>query len=78
MTFGTQHGAAPGAPRVLAFRAVMVVALSSVAATLGLVVVFFVIFPVLVQGLIAFAIAQVIGERAENQAYVARRRARRQ
>jgi hypothetical protein len=56
----------------------MVLALSSVAATLGLVVVFFVIFPVLVQGLIAFAIAQVIGERAENQEYVARRRARRQ
>jgi Sec-independent protein secretion pathway component TatC len=63
---------------VLAFRRVMVVALSSVAATLGLVVVFFVIFPVLVQGLIAFAVAQVIGERAENQEYVARRRARRQ
>ena len=49
------------------------VALSSVAATLGLVVVFFVVFPVLVQGLIAFAVAQVIGERAENQEYLARR-----
>jgi len=56
----------------------MVVALSPLAATLGLVFVFFVVFPVLVQGLIAFAIAQVMGERAENQAYVARRRARRQ
>jgi Sec-independent protein secretion pathway component TatC len=53
------------------------VALSSVAATLGLVVVFFVVFPVLVQGLIAFAVAQVIGERAENQEYLARRGAQR-
>jgi Sec-independent protein secretion pathway component TatC len=51
----------------------MVIALSSVAATIGLVVVFFVIFPVLVQGLIAFAIAQVLGERTENQRYVSRR-----
>jgi phage shock protein PspC (stress-responsive transcriptional regulator) len=56
----------------------MVVALSSVAATLGLIFVFLVVFPALVTGLIAFAIAVVIGERAENQAYVARRRARRQ
>jgi phage shock protein PspC (stress-responsive transcriptional regulator) len=56
----------------------MVLALSALSATIGLVVVFFVIFPVLVQGLIAFAIAQVIGERAENQQYIARRRARRQ
>jgi hypothetical protein len=51
----------------------VVVALSSVAATLGLVAVFLVVFPVLVQGLIAFAIAQVLGERAENQEYLARR-----
>jgi Na+/pantothenate symporter len=64
--------------RVLAFAAVMVLALSSTAATLGLVVLFFVIFPALVTGLIAFALAQVFGERAENQEYVARRRARRQ
>ena len=63
---------------MLAFRRVMVLALGSVAATLGLVVVFFVIFPVLVQGLIAFAVAQVIGERGENQEYLARRRAGRQ
>ena len=75
---GLPHPPAAPPPRVLAFRRVMVLALSSVAATLGLVVVFFVIFPVLVQGLVAFAIAQVIGERAENQEYVARRRARRQ
>jgi hypothetical protein len=55
----------------------MVLALGSVSATLGLVVVFFVIFPVLVQGLIAFAIATVLGERAENEEYMVRRRARR-
>jgi len=53
------------------------VALSATAATLGLVVVFFVIFPVLVQGLIAFAVAQVLGERSENQQYLARRRIQR-
>jgi Sec-independent protein secretion pathway component TatC len=56
----------------------MVIAMSAISATLGLVFVFFVLFPVLVQGLIAFAVAQVLGERAENQEYVARRRARRQ
>ncbi len=55
----------------------MVIALSSVAATLGLVVVFFVIFPVLVQGLIAFAVAQGFGERADNEEYMARRRVHR-
>jgi hypothetical protein len=53
------------------------VALSSVAATLGLVVIFFVVFPLLAQGLIAFALAQVLGERAENQEYPARRRVQR-
>jgi hypothetical protein len=53
-------------------------ALSSTAATLGLVVVFFVIFPALVTGLIAFSLAQVFGERAENKDYMARRRAGRQ
>ena len=53
------------------------VALGSVEATLGLVVIFFVVFPVLVQGLIAFAVAQVLGERAENQEYLARRRMQR-
>jgi hypothetical protein len=52
----------------------MVVALSSTAATLGLVGVFFVLFPILVQGLIAFAVAQVIGEKGENDAYAASRR----
>ena len=53
------------------------VALSSVAATLGLVAVFFVIFPALVTGLIAFALAQVMGERSENQRYLARRQVQR-
>jgi hypothetical protein len=52
----------------------MVIALSSFSATLGLVVVFFVIFPALVTGLLALSIALVFGERAENQAYLARRR----
>jgi hypothetical protein len=36
-------------------------------ATIGLVLIFFVVFPVLAQGLIAFAIAQGLCERAENQ-----------
>jgi hypothetical protein len=63
---------------VLAFRRVMVLALSSVAATLGLVVVFFVIFPALVTGLVALAVAQVFGERGENQEFLASRRAGRQ
>jgi Na+/pantothenate symporter len=47
----------------------MVLGLSAFAATFGLVVVFFVIFPALVQGLIAFAVAQAVGERAANQKY---------
>jgi hypothetical protein len=63
---------------LVAFALVMVpLALSAFAATFGLVIVFFVVFPVLVQGLIAFALAQVMGERAENQAYLARRRVQR-
>jgi hypothetical protein len=67
----------PARAAVLA-SAAMVLGMGAVTATLGLVFVFFVIFPVLVQGLIAFSLAQVMGERAENQEYVARRRARRQ
>jgi hypothetical protein len=47
----------------------MVLGLSAWAATFGLVVVFIVIFPALVQGLIAFAVAQALGERAENEDY---------
>jgi hypothetical protein len=56
----------------------MVIALGAFAATIGLVVLFFVIFPALVTALIALALAGVFGERAENQAYLARRRTRRQ
>ena len=52
----------------------MVVGLTAWAATFGLVVVFFVIFPVLAQGLIAFAIAVGLGERAENEEYARRHR----
>jgi len=47
----------------------MVLGLSAFSSTVGLALVFFVIFPALAQGLIAFAIAQAFGERAENQAY---------
>ena len=35
--------------------------------TLGLVAVFFILFPLLATGLIVFAVAQALGERAENQ-----------
>lgn len=35
--------------------------------TIGLVLIFFVIFPLIAQGLIAFAVAQALGERAQNQ-----------
>ena len=47
-------------------------ALSSVRATLGLVLIFFVLFPLLVKGLIIFALAQAAGERMENQEYANR------
>ena len=47
----------------------MVTGLSALSSTFGLVVIFFVIFPLLVQALITVAIAQGLGERAENQAY---------
>ncbi len=49
----------------------MVLGQSAFSATFGLVVVFFVIFPALAQGLIAFAVAQAVGERGENQQYAA-------
>jgi hypothetical protein len=47
------------------------IALSALSATLGLVVVFFVVFPLLAHGLIAFAVAQVLGEREDNRDYAA-------
>ena len=37
--------------------------------TFGLVLIFFVVFPLLAHGLIAFAVAQVLGERQENLKY---------
>ena len=46
-----------------------VLALTSTEATIGLVAVFFVVFPLLAHVLIGFSIAQVLGERHENQAY---------
>jgi len=50
----------------------MVIGLSALSATFGLVVIFFVVFPALAQGLIVLAVAQARGERAENEAYAAR------
>jgi hypothetical protein len=50
----------------------MIVGLTALAATLGLVVVFFVVFPLIAHGLIAFAVAQVLGEREDNREYAAR------
>ena len=44
-------------------------ALTDVSATIGIVVVFGVLFPVLVQGILMFIGAQVAGERRQNQAY---------
>jgi hypothetical protein len=52
----------------------MVLALSATAATLGLIAVFFVMFPILVQGVLAFIAAQVAGEKAENDEYAAEHR----
>jgi hypothetical protein len=43
------------------------IALSALQATLGLVIIFFVVFPALAHGLIAFTIAQVLGERESNR-----------
>jgi hypothetical protein len=37
--------------------------------TIALIVVFFVVFPILAQGLIAYAAAQALGEKRENDAY---------
>jgi hypothetical protein len=48
----------------------LVLALTSTRATFGLVIVFFVIFPLLLHGLIGFAAAQSLGEREENLEYL--------
>ncbi|HET6506541.1 MAG TPA: hypothetical protein VFG42_07120 [Baekduia sp.] len=44
----------------------LVIALTAFKATFGLVVVFFVLFPVLLHGLIGFALAQSAGEHQDN------------
>ena len=48
----------------------LILALTATKATIGLVVIFFVVFPILAQGLIAFAAAQAVGERAQNERYL--------
>ena len=48
----------------------LILGLTAVKATIGLVVVFFVVFPILAQGLMAFAAAQALGERAENERWL--------
>ena len=45
---------------------------SATADTIALIVVFFVVFPLLAQGLIVYAIAQALGERRSNEEHVAR------
>jgi hypothetical protein len=51
----------------------MPIALSpSVEATVGLIAIFFVLFPLIAQGLIAFAVAQGLGEKAENEKHAGR------
>ncbi|MBI5104677.1 MAG: hypothetical protein HZB46_06780 [Solirubrobacterales bacterium] len=47
-----------------------VLAMTSTEATIGLVGVFFVLFPLLLHGLIGFAVAQSIGEREDNLDYL--------
>ena len=47
----------------------LVLADAALSSTIGLVAVFFVLFPVIVQGLIMFAVAVGLGERQENLAY---------
>ena len=47
----------------------MILASAALSATIGLVIVFFVVFPILAQGLIAFAVAQALGERRQNKDY---------
>jgi hypothetical protein len=48
----------------------LIFALSPFKATFGLVVVFFVIFPLLLHGLIGYALAQSAGEHAANLEYL--------
>ena len=46
-----------------------VLADAALSSTLGLVIVFFVVFPLLAHGLIGFALAQALGERQDNLKY---------
>lgn len=48
----------------------LVIALSAFKATFGLVIVFFVIFPLLLHGLVGFALAQSAGEHQDNLEYL--------
>jgi hypothetical protein len=48
----------------------LILALTAFKATFGLVIVFFVVFPALLHGLIGFAAAQTASERRENQAFI--------
>ena len=50
-------------------RGLMVLGLSAFSATFGLVIIFFVVFPALAQGLIAFAAVTALGEKNANDAY---------
>jgi hypothetical protein len=52
----------------------MVIASAAVQMTIALAVVFFVVFPLIAQGLIVYAVAQALGERRANEEYVARGR----
>ena len=65
MNAGVRAASAPLPDNVRSVEALL--ALSDFKATFGLVVVFFVVFPALVTGLIVFAVGQALGERAENQ-----------
>lgn len=47
----------------------LVLALTATKATVGLVVVFFVVFPALAHALIGMAVAQVMGEKEANDNY---------
>ena len=46
---------------------------SSLGDSIGLIAIFFVLFPVVVQGLIMFAAAQAMGEKRANDEYKLRR-----
>ena len=54
----------------------MITALSDSAANIGLIGVFFVMFPLLAHGLIGLAVGGALGEKAENQEYFERGGAR--